>query len=90
MEVSVKSVVLVRVAAGGEMSKEDFRVETSALRVELKEGELLLRVLVMSADPYLRSRFKMGELEKAALFFVPLWKSSCVVIALRLSPSHCR
>lgn len=58
-ETQNRSVVLARRPVG-EVRDEDFRIETETLR-ELRPGEILIKVLWLSLDPYMRP--KMNDVE---------------------------
>jgi hypothetical protein len=54
-----RSVVLARRPVG-EVRDEDFRIETEGIR-ELRPGEILIEVLWLSLDPYMRPNMNEGE-----------------------------
>lgn len=57
-----KTVTLKQYVDEGLVGPEHFEIKTSTVDpAALKDGEILLKVLVMSADPYLRSRIKSKD-----------------------------
>uniref|UniRef100_UPI003AAC2F20 prostaglandin reductase 2 isoform X3 n=1 Tax=Centroberyx gerrardi TaxID=166262 RepID=UPI003AAC2F20 len=54
---------------------ENFRLEETTLRLDLKDGEVLVRTLYLSVDPYMRCR--MNE-DTGAEYLTPWQLSECV------------
>lgn len=66
-----RSVTLKTLIPSGLPGPEHFEiVESPTPDAELPEGALLLRVLVFSADPYLRGGFKTGTVPRVVEGFV--------------------
>ncbi|KAI1895199.1 hypothetical protein AGOR_G00103850 [Albula goreensis] len=64
-----------RPGKNGEPTPENFRVEEGTLKTDLKPGEVLVRTLYLSVDPYMRCRMN----EDTGAEYLSAWKlSECV------------
>ena len=58
--ISSKSIVLKKNLESGLPSAEIFDIVSSEIALDIPENSVLLSVLVISADPYLRGQIKSG------------------------------
>ena len=65
-----KTVMLAKLIPEGIPSPDDFTVDEKPAPKCAAEGDILLQVMAMSADPYLRSGCKTGDVPRAMAGFV--------------------
>jgi len=61
--------IVLAARPSGEPRDTDFRLEETAI-AEPREGQILLRTLYLSLDPYMRGRMNEGP------SYAPQWKSA--------------
>jgi NADPH-dependent curcumin reductase CurA len=68
---SASSIVLKQVILSGPPTRKHFKIETSEVAGRCSgDGEVLLRALVFSADPYLRGGIKSGDAPRPMAGFI--------------------
>lgn len=77
--VAVKPVVLLIVGVNGVPVAENFRMEEGTLPEEIAEGQVRVRTLYLSVDPYMVSATSLQEK------FVQLRKNSWPAVALSVN-----
>lgn len=64
--VAAKTLILLKGLDNGQLTKDFFEVRESEIDTSfLKDGDLMLQILCMSADPYLRGSFKVAGANQA-------------------------
>lgn len=61
MTMKASSIVLIDNLPSGVPGPDNFRIENTEVSEAVGTGEVLIKILVISADPYLRGRIKEGE-----------------------------